>query len=264
MTACDVRVVGSGPRVVLVPGVACDDTVWSALVGRWADHRELHLVRVAGFAGRPPVAPPLLPRVEGELIDYVRSLDSRPAVIGHSMGGAVALALAAAAPDAVGRVVVVDAAPDFASLRWPHASPEERLRRSRVVTDQMASRTPAQLRRDLELSLAAMVTTRESARALMELAEASDPVTVGRAMRELYERDLSPLLPSIRSRVLVLLPEWPGALDSRREHLHAHYRQQLAAIRDVEIRVCPGARHFIMLDVPELFSSTVERFLDAE
>jgi pimeloyl-ACP methyl ester carboxylesterase len=52
---------------------------------------EAHAITIAGFAGQPPISPPLLPRVRDELAAYIRSRKlERPIVVGHSLGGAMA------------------------------------------------------------------------------------------------------------------------------------------------------------------------------
>jgi pimeloyl-ACP methyl ester carboxylesterase len=48
----------------------------------------------------------------------------KPAIVGHSLGGLLALMIAAKAPDAVGKVMVVDALPFYALLFNPAATVE--------------------------------------------------------------------------------------------------------------------------------------------
>ena len=111
---------GEGPDVILIPGLASTSAVWartaSALEGRY----RVHLVTVRGFGDVPPgengeglVGGP----AAAEIRRYINEKGlTRPAIIGHSMGGQIALRVAADAGARVGRVMVVDASPFFPSL----------------------------------------------------------------------------------------------------------------------------------------------------
>jgi len=99
---------GDGPDVILVPGVGAHADVWAAIADSLDETFRVHTVQVFGFAGTPasanadgPVAAP----VSDEIARYVREqkLD-RPAIIGHSMRGAIGMMMAARHPDVVGKL----------------------------------------------------------------------------------------------------------------------------------------------------------------
>src|SRR3954462_9417519 len=114
-----VQVVGRGPDVILIPGLTSGREVWRATVNALPGYR-YHLIQVAGFAGEPargnragPVVAPLADEIARYIAD--RHL-VRPAIIGHSMGGTLAMMIAARRPDQVGRLMVVDMYPQPAGL----------------------------------------------------------------------------------------------------------------------------------------------------
>src|ERR1700689_3481631 len=82
-----VTVRGTGPDVLLLPGLACSTAVWDATAKHLEGHYRLHLVQVAGFAGSPARAnaqgPVIQPTVEA--IDaYIKTNHLKaPKVIGH-------------------------------------------------------------------------------------------------------------------------------------------------------------------------------------
>src|ERR1700748_3633240 len=86
-----IKVRGTGPDVVLIPGLASSSAVWDATVAHLEKHYRLHIVKVAGFAGAPSganakgaVIQPTLDAVDA----YIRTNHLKsPKVIGHSMGG---------------------------------------------------------------------------------------------------------------------------------------------------------------------------------
>jgi pimeloyl-ACP methyl ester carboxylesterase len=100
-----VEVKGHGRPMILIPGFVSSGAVWKDVVDHCKDRFECHVVTVAGFAGVPPVQPASLARVRDDVIGYVKAkrLD-QPVLVGHSMGGFVALWIAATAPDEAGRL----------------------------------------------------------------------------------------------------------------------------------------------------------------
>ena len=105
MTPLHVREIGEGPRVVLVHGAMLNAArTWSAqeeLIERW----RLILPDRRGFAPNPPDGPSDFERDADDLVDFART-DCAP--VGHSYGAVVALLMAAAAPDTVQSLTVVE------------------------------------------------------------------------------------------------------------------------------------------------------------
>ena len=118
-TRFSVEIVGSGPDVILIPGLTASRDVWRGTVAAVPGYR-YHLIQVAGFAGAPARAnargPVVAPLAE-EIARYIRSRGlKRPALVGHSMGGTLAMMVAARHPDIAGKVMVV-----VSITPWPEA-----------------------------------------------------------------------------------------------------------------------------------------------
>src|SRR6185295_17024184 len=189
-TRFSVEVVGHGPDVILIPGLTSGREVWRATALAVPGYR-YHLIQVAGFAGAPargnrsgPVVAPLA----DEIARYIeeRGLD-HPAIVGHSMGGTIAMMIAARRPELAGRVMVVDMLPQPAGLFGGNA------RDAAPLADFMT--TPGGSR--LFSSLMAVLSPPEVARG-------SDPAVVGRATRDLATTDLSGRLARIRAPFTVV------------------------------------------------------------
>ena len=243
-TAFSVEVSGHGRPVILIPGLACPGSVWRDTVAHLAD-AETHVLTLSGFAGRPAIAGPPIATARAELATYIRDhkLD-HPVVIGHSLGGLLAYALATAEPDLVGPIVAVDE-----PLGWCSA-------------DQLAS---AQARRDSWARMSAYdfgqtireffePMARDPATLAPIVAEAlrSDPRTVGDATYELCAIDLRPDAVKLTAPVLAILADGP---------YQRMIRTQLASIPDREVVVVPHTRHFVMLDEPRAFFAALDAFL---
>lgn len=90
-----VKVVGHGPPMLLLPGLASSGEVWDGVVAHYQDQFECHVFTLAGFAGVPTIDGPLLSKVRPALAAYIRDkhLD-KPVVVGHSLGGVLSLWMA--------------------------------------------------------------------------------------------------------------------------------------------------------------------------
>ena len=117
-TSFRVHVTGQGRPMILIPGLMSSGDTWKSTVARYQDRFQCHVLTLAGFAGVPPIAAPLLATVRTELAAYIRAqrLD-RPVIVGHSLGGTLALALAADHPDLAGPLVIVDSLPFLAGAQ---------------------------------------------------------------------------------------------------------------------------------------------------
>jgi N-formylmaleamate deformylase len=114
-----VTVRGSGPDVILIHGLDSSRGVWNGTLPALAGHR-CHLVQVAGFAGVPVggnAKGPIVGALATEIARYIAEARLiRPALIGHSMGGTIAMMVAARWPARVGRLMVVDILPAPAGM----------------------------------------------------------------------------------------------------------------------------------------------------
>ncbi len=95
-TVVDEGTVGK-PDVVLIPGLSSSRSVWDAEAKLLAPNYRMHLVQVDGFAGAPAgvnATGPMLPGIVEELHGYIAAAGMKPVVVGHSLGGLLALMLA--------------------------------------------------------------------------------------------------------------------------------------------------------------------------
>jgi pimeloyl-ACP methyl ester carboxylesterase len=254
----DVAVVGSGsgPPVVLIPGLGCDEAVWDATVTRYRRHHQLHLVRFAGFAGRPAAGEgPLVARAAAELATHVGALATRPVIVGHSLGGVVALALAADHPELVAGTMIVDALPFLPAASDAAATadavrPHAETARAQIVAAG-ASGWAAQSR----AALAAMITSPREVERVAARAARSDPRTIAQAFVDVMTTDLRPRVADARLPLVVLA----GAASGDPATVRATYAGQYGP--RPRLVVVPRARHFVMLDAPRRFFAELDRLL---
>ena len=99
---------GSGRPLVLVHGLATTRVVWRRVLPRLAAQRRVITLDVPGFGQSPAAGPGFaLAQVADRIAAGLEPLDEPFDIVGHSMGGAVALTFATRHPERVGRLVLV-------------------------------------------------------------------------------------------------------------------------------------------------------------
>lgn len=252
-TRLTVDVRGDGPDVILIPGLTSGRSVWDGTVRALPGYR-YHLVQVAGFAGDPArgnAKGPVVASVAEEVARYVAEAGlSRPAIVGHSMGGIVAMMVAARYPGRVGKVMAVDILPAPAS-GFGFGGAEVRPFADALFGTLTGS---SEGRRLLDALVggfggSAVRTSR------------SDSDVVARATHELATMDLTPELPRIRApfTVVYAVPNQPqdaAAVDRL-------YSARYASAKGARLRRIPGSGHMVMFDQPQRFVAELREFLRA-
>ena len=261
-----VTVVGSGPDVILIPGLSSSPKVWESTVAALPGHR-YHLVQVDGFAGAPPQANatgPVVAPVAEEIARYIATqrLD-RPALVGHSLGGTLAMMVAARHPDAVSKVMVVDMMPFMGAMFAANATPESvepvaaQIRAGIGDTDAPAAAREAMARQ----TIGGMVKTESLRAGPIADSLASDPAVSGQAMYDLITTDLRPELKAVGVPLTVLWVHPPSAPIGAAQ-MAEFYRLSYAAAPAAVLKQIPDSYHFIMFDAPERFRTELAAFLN--
>lgn len=100
-----------GPPLMLIHGYGVSGQMWSRCLPYLARERQLYIVDLPGH-GRSTISGTWqLREIAPLLAQWLRTLALPPvALLGHSMGGAIAVHLAAHAPELIERLILVDAA----------------------------------------------------------------------------------------------------------------------------------------------------------
>lgn len=257
----DVR--GSGAPVILIPGLASSGEVWKETAAHLCGPRQCHVLTLAGFAGQPALPQgELLPSAEQQLADYIAAnkLD-KPTIIGHSLGGFLAMKLASDHPDKVGRLVIVDSLPALGATRVPTATAEQLQAGAARMRDAMAQQDPAAYAASQQQVVSSMVTASADVERVMAWGRASDRATVIDAMYRIMATDLRGDVAHIKAPTLVL-GTWAAYKSfAPKEAVEATFRAQYAKLPGVQIELADTARHFIMYDDPNWMYDRIDNFL---
>jgi pimeloyl-ACP methyl ester carboxylesterase len=261
-TPFEVRVAGSGPDVLLIPGLASSGAVWDDTVKQLCKARRCHVFTLAGFAGVPAQPGPLLDNVDAALAAYIEQQHLKaPIVIGHSLGGFVALRLAIDHPADVGKLVIVDALPALGAVRMDSATPQQLHDFAPQMRAQLMAQDPAAYAAGQAQQIATMVSAPADVARVQGWGKQSDRVAVISAMTDMIGLDLRPRLSAVKAPTLVM-GSWIAYKDvSTMAQSRAVYERQYKPLAGVQIAMAPTARHFIMLDDPTWFETTLETFI---
>jgi pimeloyl-ACP methyl ester carboxylesterase len=260
------KITGHGRPMILIPGLACPGDVWDGIVARYKDRYEMHVLSLAGFAGVPRVPGPFLSTAREGIATYIREhkLD-RPIVVGHSLGGYLALDMAAHYPDLPGRLVIVDSYPMLAGIADPTATSEKAKQagaQTRAILEKQSQDTWERMIKS-GLQTRPMVTKDSDLERVIEWSLKSDRSATIDAMSELYSADLRDDLAKIKSPALVLAT-WIGYKEygATHETVDSNMREQYAKLANARIAVTDTARHFIMWDDPTWMFGQMDAFLE--
>jgi pimeloyl-ACP methyl ester carboxylesterase len=107
---------GSGDPIVFVHGLGTSAATWSACMDLLSDRFEVIAVDLLGHGDSPMPDDPAeytRDRALDDLDGLLAELDTRPVVVGHSLGGYLALAYAATRPAATRGIVILNTGPGF-------------------------------------------------------------------------------------------------------------------------------------------------------
>ena len=252
---------GSGPPLLLLHGFTGSAATWCALAERLAPLRRTIAVDLIGHGESDALADSARYTAEHCVADLLALLDSlgvdRFELLGYSLGGRIALQLAAAAPERVARLVLESSTAGI-------ADPAERLARAAaddaladaIERDGLAAFVDRWERLPLWASQAALpVEARERLRAQRLR---NRPLGLANSLRGMGAGRPAPLwdrLPELGMPALLLA----GALD---EKYCALARQMAAAMPRAQLAIIPGAGHAIHLERFDVFTDRVITFLE--
>lgn len=259
-----VQTQGAGTDVILIPGLTSSREVWADLAAELRKKHRIHLVELAGFANTPAIANPegkvIAPAAEA-IADYIQARHiNAPAIIGHSLGGEIALMLGARYPNLVGRLMIVDALPFYTLMIDPAATSETAERHAAPMRDWLLQQSPEQFEASQQASIARLAMTEAVRPALVAASIRSDRKTVADAVYELMVTDLRPELGRIKAQIEIVYA-YDALFGIPATRVEAMYRQAYASAPHIRFTRIDESFHFVMLDQPERFASAVKAFL---
>jgi len=264
------RVAGSGPAILLIHGIGDNSTTWSAVQSKLAQRFTVIAPDLLGHGkSDKPRADYSVAAYANGMRDLLSVLDlERVTVVGHSLGGGVAMQFAYQFPQLVDRLILVGAGGVTKDVNIA----------LRIASVPMGSEALALLRLPLVLP-ALQVFGRIGGALFGSTGMGRDIPNVLRILEDLPE----PTASSAFARTLRAVVDWRGQVVTMLDRCYltesvpvqliwgsrdsvipvAHARMAHAAMPGSRLEVFEGSGHFPFHDDPDRFVELVEKFIDS-
>lgn len=258
-----------GRPVILIPGLQGGPWVWAATIEQLQKNHVVYAVTLAGFDGVPAPADGgnLFDRADASLLQLIEQQQiAKPVLVGHSLGGTLALRFAGEHAALISGVVAVEGLPIFPGME--RADPAQRQAMAAQMRQQMSAATPEQFAAQ---SLAYMqkigVIDPQLAARYAPMNARSDIKASAQYMAEDLAADLRPGLKNANVPILEISPYYAadysaaGPMPMSEGDKAAYYASLLANAPQARVVSIAPARHFVMLDQPARFQQALDDFL---
>lgn len=259
---------GHGRAVILVPGLQGGPWVWQRVIEELQKDHVVYAVTLAGFDGVPPPADGgnLFDRADLSLKQLIKHYKiDKPVLVGHSLGGTLALRFAGEHPDLIAGVVAVDGLPIFPGME--RVSAEQRKTMAAQMQQQMSAATPEQFQaQSLGYMQKIGVIDPQLAARYAPMNARSDIKASAQYMAEDLAFDGRAGLKNANLPILEISPynaadfSTPPMVMSEAQKT-AYYQSLLANAPNAKVVSISPSRHFVMLDQPEKFQQALDGFL---
>ncbi|MEQ3656680.1 MAG: alpha/beta hydrolase [Dokdonia sp.] len=256
-TPIHVQVTGKGQPLLLIPGFTVPGSIWDPMVKELEKNYECHVVTLAGFGGKAPISFPWLPKVNTAIKEYILKNNLKnTSVVGHSLGGTIALWLASQSQIELNHIILVDALPAAGALMIPNYNPENLVYESPYNDQQLAMDA---------IAFEQMATAMSKGMSLEPAAQQkiknwmlqSDRKTYVYGYTDYLKLDLREALKQIDIPVTIIAASQPYG----EAMVKQTYSDQYANLKDYNLVVAQDSAHFIMLDKPNWFLQRIQLIL---
>ncbi|MHB1058395.1 MAG: alpha/beta fold hydrolase [Rhodanobacter sp.] len=259
-----------GRPVILIPGLQGGPWVWQRTIEQLQRDHVVYAVTLAGFDGVPAPADggDLFDRADASLLQLIgQEKIVKPVLVGHSLGGTLALRFAGEHAGLVSGVVAVDGLPIFPGMERMAA--EQRQAMAGQMREKMAAATPQQFQaQSLGYMRKIGVIDPQLAARYAPMNARSDIKASAQYMAEDLAFDGRPGLKQANVPILEISPynapdfSQPPMQFSEAQKV-AYYQSLLANAPNAKVVSISPSRHFAMLDQPLKFQQALNDFLKA-
>jgi pimeloyl-ACP methyl ester carboxylesterase len=249
----EVTVSGEGRPILLFPGFTCTADVWNETVSELSKNYECHVFTFAGFGSVAPIATPWLPKIKEGIVAYVVAQQLKdPMIIGHSLGGALALWLASEENSPYSKLILVDALASTGALMMPNFKSENMVY-DNPYNKQILEMDAERFKKMASQMAGGMTLNSEKQEKIKNWIITSDRETYVYGYIDLLKLDLREDVAKIKIPVTILAATHPYG----KEMAQKTYEEQYKNLEGYKIEFADDAAHFIMYDRPEWFMDRI-------
>ena len=248
---------GTGEPVLLLPGFTSTGEVWRETVTDISQHKTCHVVNYAGFGNVPAIDTLWLQTIQQELKQYIRQSDfGSITIVGHSMGGTLALWLATDSTLPIKQLFVVDALPCMGAITIPNYNPEK-ISYDTPYSNNLLNMSEEEFKAMADNYARFMSLTESGQNQIAKWIVESDRKTYVHGYVDLLKVDLREDLAKIEARVKILAAAFPN-----KEMIAKNYERQYKKLEAKEITYVENSAHFIMYDKYNAYIQQLKQFLN--
>jgi pimeloyl-ACP methyl ester carboxylesterase len=247
---------GKGRAIILLPGFTTPGSVWNNVIANLDQNHQTHTVSYPGFDGVKPIEMPWYDQILQQLTLYIEHEKLQDVVIiGHSMGGNLAVDLAFVFPKKVTGLILVESIPCMRALMMPGVNADDLMYDS-PYNKQVLSMNDEAFRQMAHNMSQNMTTDQSKVAVLTEWTMKADRKTYVYGYTDLLKLDLRDKLKTIGVKALILGASFPD-----KTMVLSNYENQYSNLASKEILIADNSRHFIMFDQPEWLYKNVNKYL---
>lgn len=259
-----VEVTGSGPDIILMPGLASSRAVWDGTVDVLKDRYTLHAIQVNGFAGAPALGNAGNENILDDLADgiaaYSSELESSSILVGHSLGGLVAMKTALEPDTNLRQLIIVDVLPFFSVLMDPAATADSMVPVAAMMKATLISQPDDLFALRQSEALKDLVKGESDLNLALKWSVESDRAVMAQAMSEVLVTDLREQVANIAVPTLVIYAR-DSAIPNL-EGIERFYETLYSRVPDHRLIAIDDAFHFVMLDQSDAFLAALQTALN--
>lgn len=254
----EVKKTGKGKQSLLfIPGFASSGDVWNETTAKFEKDFTCYTLTMAGFAGAKPEADPTFKDWEKGIAAYIKDHKiQKPVIIGHSMGGGLALAIAADYPELVGKIVIVDTLPCLAAISNPAFTSKENNDCSAMIST-FTAMPDEQFKKMQNQSIPRLLADTSMQDTVIDWSMRSDRKTFAKMFCDFSNTDLRETIKNIQCPSLILLEAYFVSL---KPSIEAQYKN----LKNANLQYSTKGLHFIIYDDKEWYFNQLNNFLSAK
>lgn len=246
---------GKGTQaIIFISGFACSGDVWRETVAMLEDNYTCYVLTMPGFAGVLPEEDPSFEKWKCGMIQFIEDEKLKnPILVGHSMGGGLALAIASDVPELPKKLIIVDALPCLMALTNPdfQSAPDNDCHDMIERITSMDEMKFAQMQR---MSVASLTADSSRFKEIVNWGLTSDKKTYAKLYCEFANTDLRERIKNINVPSLVLL-------EPNFKNIESAIREQYKGLTMMQLKYANKGLHFIMFDDKEWFLNQISEFI---
>ncbi|UTX46754.1 alpha/beta fold hydrolase [Chryseobacterium sp. MA9] len=254
----EVKKTGKGSQSLLfIPGFASSGDVWNETTAKFEKSFTCYTLTMAGFAGTKPQADASFKDWEKGIAAYIKNNKiAKPIIVGHSMGGGLALAIAADYPELVGKIVIVDTLPCLAAISDPNFTSKENNDCTSTIT-QLTAMNDDQYRKMQTQTMPRLLADTSMQETVINWSMKSDRRTFAKMYCDFSNTDLREKIKTIQCPSLILL-------ESFFVNLKPTIEEQYKNLKNTNMQYASKGLHFIMYDDKDWYFNQLNNFLSAK